>query len=252
VIGATGCVPFPVKHTEMVSPDVTGIVRDADGTPMSGIPVAVTGSHNDIACTAPSAHGMTDSAGRFHLAVAYKRTHILWLMENFGAIGYWICTGAPATVATQQAAAMTARTNINGWMRGDTLDCVAWTLRELPHVSCNGPLNQHGMFTFGAWRDARDSGTYRLLLADDEKWGFAKRAVVQWVVLSRSDSSAGPRVRATLDLPTGDAVQGASYAVRDGHVIARVESVRPTKGNHRNYLAFELGGPGEAHQVPDK
>ena len=51
MIGATGCVPFPVKHTEMVTPDVTGIVRDANGTPMSGIPVAVTGSHNDIACT---------------------------------------------------------------------------------------------------------------------------------------------------------------------------------------------------------
>jgi hypothetical protein len=251
VSGATACVPFPVKHAEMVTPEVTGILRDANGTPASGILVAVTGSHNDIACTAPSAHGLTDSAGRFHLAVTYKRTHILWLMENFGAIGYWLCTRAPATTTTPQAAAMTARTNIKGWMRGDTLDCVAWTLRELSHISCNGPLDQHGMFTFGTWRAARDSGTYRLLLADDEKWGWAKRAVVQWVALSRSDSSAGPSVRATLELPTGDAVQGATYAIRDGRVVARVESVRPTKGNHRRWLVFELGRPGEAREVPD-
>jgi len=34
--------------------------------------------------------------------------------------------------------------------------------------------------------------------------------------------------------------------------VARVESVRRTKWNNRRWLAFELGGPGEAHEVPDR
>ena len=146
---------------------------------------------------------------------------------------------------------MPARTRITGWVGGDTLDCIAWTLRDEARVSCNGPINQHGMFTFGAWRDSRDSGYYRLLRADEDKWGFKSRAAVQWLAFPPSRTSVATSVRSQVELPTGEAVQGATYAIRDGRVVARVESVRPTKWGNRRWLEFELGGPGEMRPLPD-
>jgi len=172
------------------------------------------------------------------------------MMESLGMTWYRFCAGAPAVATPQQVTAMTASTNNKGWVRGDTLTCIAWTLRGIAKLSCNGPINQHGMFTFGGWSDSRDSGTYRVLLPDDDDWAY--RAVVQWVALPRPNASAAPGVRATMELPTGEAVQGATYAMRDGRPVARVESVRPTKWGNRRWLAFELGGPGEVREVPDQ
>lgn len=251
LIGALGC-PLPVRHTELVTAKVTGIVRETDGTPAVGIPVAVTPSEGDVACAAPSARGVTDSAGQFHLPAVHEQKRILWFgpMERFGATWYRFCVGGPTSTLPQQGAAMTS-THITGWVRGDTLDCIRWTLRERAHVSCNGPMNQHGMFTFGAWRDARDSGYYRLLRADEDTRGYAQRAVVQWVAATRPDASAGTSVRSELELPTGEAIVGATYAIRDGRVVARVESIRRTRWDNRRWLAFELGGPGEVREVLD-
>jgi len=251
LIGTLGC-PLPVRHTELVTAKVTGIVRDADGTPAAGITVAVTPSEGDVACATPSARGVTDSAGRFLLPAVHEEKRILWFapMENFGATWYRFCAGGPASAPAQQGAAMTS-TGIMGWVWGDTLDCIRWTLRDRARVSCNGPMNQHGMFTFGAWRDARDSGYYRLLLADEDTRRDVSRAVVQWIAVARPDASAGTRVRSELELPTGEPIVGATYAILNGRVVARVESIRRTKWNNRRWLAFELGGPGEAREVPD-
>lgn len=248
---AIGC-PIPVRHTELVTAQVTGIVRESDGTPVPGIPVAVTRSEGDIACMTPSARGVTDSAGRFHLPAVHEQKRIFWFapIENFGATWYRFCAGGLSTAAPQQVAAM-ASTHMMGWARGDTLECFQWTLRDSARVSCNRPMLQYGTFTFGAWRDARDSGYYRLLRADEDTRGYAQRAVVQWIAVTRPNASGGTSVRSQLELPTGESIVGATYAIRNGRVVARVESIRRTKWDNRRWLAFELGGPGEAREVPD-
>lgn len=247
IVATTGCIPLPIRHTELVTAEVTGTVREADGAPAAGIPVAVTASAGDMTCAKASARGITDSAGRFHLPAVHERKRILWfgLMENFGATLYRFCAGGTAAVRPPSAAAAVASTNIKGWIRGDSLDCIAWTLRASARVSCNGPINQHGMSTFGAWGDARDSGSYRLLLADEDSWAYEKRAVVQWVVFPRSNASAGTNVRSELEVPTMEPVVGVGYVNRAGRAVIRVATTR-----HR--VAFELGAPGEMRPVPDR
>jgi hypothetical protein len=249
-MGTLGC-PIPVRHEELVTTKVTGIVREVDGTPAAGIPVAVTPSWGDVACTDPSARGVTDSAGRFHLPAVHEQKRIFWFtpIENFGSVSYRFCAGGLAA-SPRQGAAMTS-TRMDGWARGDTLDCIRWTLHERTRVSCNRPMIQYGTFTFGAWRDARDSGYYRLLRADEDTRRDVSRAVVQWIAVARSDASGGTRVRSEVELPTGEPIVGATYAIRNGRVVARVESIRRTKWDNRRWLAFELGGPGEAREVPD-
>jgi hypothetical protein len=248
---AIGC-PIPARHTELVTPQVTGIVRDSDGTSAAGIPVAVSPSDGDLACMTPSARGVTDSAGRFQLPAVHEEKRVFWFtpLEHFGTTSYRFCVGGAPTTTTQQVAAM-ASTRMMGWARGDTLECFHWTLRDSARVSCNRPMIQYAEFTFGAWRDARDSGYYRLLRADEDTRGYAQRAVVQWLAVTRPNASGGPSVLAQLELPTGEAIVGATYAIRRGRVVARVESIRRTKWDNRRWLAFELGGPGEAREVPD-
>jgi hypothetical protein len=202
----------------------------------------------------PSARGVTDSAGRFHLPAVHEEKRVAWFspIENFGTTWYRFCAGGAPTTTPQQVATMAASTHLVGWARGDTLDCIQWKLRRSARVSCNGPVGHYATFTFGAWHDARDSGYYRLLRADEDTRGNGQRAVVQWLAVAPANAPAGTSVRSQLELPTGEAIVGATYAIRNGRVVARVESIRRTKWDNRRWLAFELGGPGEAREVPDK
>src|SRR5690348_2229089 len=124
LIGTLGC-PIPVRHTEFVSANVTGIIREVDGTPAVGVPVAVTPSVDDVACATPSARGVTDSAGRFHLPAVSEQKDVYWFtpLEHFGATQYRFCARGLASATPQQDTAMTS-TRMMGWMTGDTLDCI--------------------------------------------------------------------------------------------------------------------------------
>ena len=68
--GAAGaCVPIP--HTERVSPELTGVLRSADGTGISGVVLATS-------CAAPNNRTTTDSLGRFALPGVTQ--HYSWLL----------------------------------------------------------------------------------------------------------------------------------------------------------------------------
>jgi hypothetical protein len=54
-LGAAGCLPFP--HMERVSPELTGTYRHLDGTPVVGLPLAVSDDSRDSTCSSVLVHG---------------------------------------------------------------------------------------------------------------------------------------------------------------------------------------------------
>jgi hypothetical protein len=254
IVGASACLPLPIAHNQLVTTPVIGVVRRSDGTPASGIRVGVTADARDAGCTSHGARAVTDSAGRFRLPAVFERQRVLWLtmFENFGMTRYWFCAGNPSPGRGSDTSLVPARTQVRGWVHGDTLACLTWTLAEAPRVTCNGSINQRPIVTNGAWINGRDSGTFRLLFTDAARDAYGARAIVQWITTTASSANEPADLRGQLELPTGDPVLGGELITRDGRWRVRVESVRPTKWNHRRWLEFELGRPGEARPVPDE
>jgi hypothetical protein len=252
LVGMSACLPLPIPHNQLVSIPVQGVVRRQDGTPASRVRIGVTADERDEGCTRHGARGVTDSAGRFRLPAVRERQRVLWLtmFENFGMATYWFCADGSSTGSSSKASRISSRTHVTGWVRGDTLSCITWELDGVPRVTCNGSINQRPIVTDGRWSHGRDSGTYRLLLTDAQRYGYSWRAVVQWVTSAASDAIATGDVRGQIELPTGEPVLGGALLMRDGRWFARVESVRRTKWNKRRWLTFELGAPGEARPVP--
>jgi len=171
------------------------------------------------------------------------------MMESFGMTRYWLCADDLTRRSPSESSTAPARTYVRGWIGGDTLSCLTWTLAGVPRVTCNGSINQWPIVTDGEWIDGKNSGTFRLLLADAERSGYGYRAVVQWVTAVPSGKAGAGEVRGQLELPTGEPVLGAAFTTVDGRWRIRVESVRRTKWNNRRWLTFELGRPGEARLV---
>jgi hypothetical protein len=251
LVSVSACLPLPIAHNQLVTAPVMGVVRRSDGTPAPGLRVAVTADVREEGCRRHGASSVTDSAGRFALPAVHERHRVLWLtlMESFGMTWYWLCAGGSSPRSSLDSSAVPARTRVVGWIRGDTLSCLTWTLVDVPRVTCSGPINQRRIVTDGQWSDGNDSGTFRLLLTDAERSGYSSRAVVQWITSADSGVVGTGRVRGQLELPTGEPVLGGSFMTLDGRWRVRVESVRRTKWNKRRYLIFELGFPGEARLV---
>src|SRR5712664_4135061 len=206
-VGASACVPLPIRHTEQVTASVIGTVRRSDGAPAAGLPVAVTASDEDSVCAGAGGAGVTDSAGRFRLPAVSVRRRILWLTwaESFGMTRYWFCARVLARAPlADSSVAPVQRTVVYGWVHGDTLACLEWTWRSATRVTCNGSIGQRRILTGGAWRDGQTVGTYRVLLPDEEGW--AARAVVQWITTGPPGGDASDSVHAQTELPTGKAI----------------------------------------------
>jgi hypothetical protein len=251
LVGASACLPLPVAHNQLVTAPVMGVIRRSDGTPAPEVRIGVTADERDEGCTSHGARAVTDAAGRFQLPAIHERQRVLWLtmMESFGMTRYWFCASGPSPRSTTDSSAVPARTHIRGWISGDTLACLTWTLGGVPRVTCNGSVNQRPIVTDGEWSDGQNSGTFRLLLTDAERSGYGYRAVVQWVMATASGETGSGQVRGQLELPTGEPVLGGAFTTVDGRWRIRVESVRRTKWNNRRWLTFELGRPGEARLV---
>jgi hypothetical protein len=136
-LSLAACVPLPIPHTSTITPPIVGTLRWRDSSPVSGAAVAVTGSRDDSLCARPTAIGTSDSHGQFRL-VAGKRTRtILWVPLqgdwDLTARDYWLCTGL---IGSDRMVTYHSRTPVLGRVKGDTLTCTEWVVRDERRSAC--------------------------------------------------------------------------------------------------------------------
>jgi hypothetical protein len=244
------CIPLPIPHTKQVTPQVTGRLHQSNGRPSSGVSIALTASAKDTARSRPAIRTTTDAADAFQVPFTEERKGILWLtlMENPGGITtYWL--GASATDPVREPAHR-RRTYIVGHKDGDTLQCLDWVWKQEARVTCNTE-DAARMLVGGTWVEGVDSGTYRVILAEDDRYASAFRGFVQWIV--PASTGRPDTIRAITELPVGPQIagerSGPTLAQEDGRWYLTVLSTRPTKWGNKRWLRFELGPPGQVRQV---
>jgi hypothetical protein len=255
-LGATACLPLPIPHTEQITPHVVGELRRSDGSPLVDTPVALTVWDHDTSCANAVIRRSTDSAGHFALPATKVRKHIFWLtlMENPArSTFYWLCAG---TTDSAGEAALRHRTGIWGHLDGDSLACLEWVWLERLRVTCNTEREQR-FVTRGDWTDGGTGGTYRVIIAEEEK-GLRAHWYAQWLESSRS--AAFVTVRAMAEVPADLAdktwyLTTASWvpiASTNGRWYLTVPSIKRTLWGNTRWLRFELGPPGHMRQVPGR
>jgi hypothetical protein len=163
-------------------------------------------------------------------------------MENPGGwTQYWLCTGA---VDSAGHLVYRSRTRIAGHVRGDSLKCLEWVWRESQRVTCEAAGDRRIVMR-GGWTQGITGGTYRMILAEDEEWGYGLRPFIQWL---EAPSASGPMVvRGTVALPVAvGASPDAELTLLKGrwHVTA-ITAIG------RRSMAFELGPPNEFRQCTE-
>lgn len=88
---------LPIAHTRTVSPAIEGTYRNEDGTPVAGVPLALSITFNDSTCASPSLRTTTDAAGRFTFPATRQRERYVLLLPYDALYAYTICGGEPAT-----------------------------------------------------------------------------------------------------------------------------------------------------------
>jgi hypothetical protein len=250
-LGTSGCLPLPISHMEQVTPRVLGQVRTSNGTAGSAVQLALTAEDKDTTCMRPAVRTATDAAGAFQVSSIEERKSIFWLtlMENPGRVAaYWLCAHA----ADGGATAYQARTHIAGHLDGDTLDCVVWSWDERRRIACN-TATQTRFLAGGTWGEGADTGTFRIILADEDSYGSVFRGYVQWI--ARPGGVQPDSLRAMAELPVGAQlawVADAPTLLRDnsnGRWYLTGLSTRRTRSSKNRLLKFELGPPGEVREV---
>jgi hypothetical protein len=250
-IESAGCLPLPIPHVEQVTPQVIGRLSQSNGAASIDVPIALTATDKDTVCAQAAVRTATDSVGAFRVPFTEQRKRIYWLTlaENPGGItAYWVCAGTRDSTGEP---VYHSRTFIIGHKDGDTLDCLDWMWREERRVTCNND-DAGRILTGGGWVDGVDSGTYRVILAEADRYGNRARGLVQWIIRSRG---GGPDiVRAMTELPAADDFLhewgGPTLAQEDDHWYLTVLSARPTKWGNKRRVRFQLGPPGQVREVP--
>jgi hypothetical protein len=250
-LGIAGCVPLPIPHVQQVTPRVAGRVHNSAGKPSSAVQLALTAHDKDTTCLRPSVRAVTDSTGAFQVPFVEERKSIYWftLMENPARVTqYWLCTHA---ADDSGAPVYQARTEIMGHLDGDTLECLDWSWNERRRIVCNTAEQAH-FLVGGTWVQGADTGFYRIILADEDKYGSIFRGYVQWV--ARPGAGRTDSLHAMVELPVGPELaweEGGPTLVRDnGTWYLTALSRRRSKWNNNRWLRFELGPPGEVREVP--
>jgi hypothetical protein len=247
LVVATACVPLPIPHTALVTPSVRGTLRDGDGTPVRGAVVGVTDGHRDRGCHRLAVRDTTDERGRFELPAMHRRRRIFWLtlMENFGMMGYWVCAVPPDSSLPERGV---ARSSARGYMRGDSLRCVDWSLAGEWRMSCESL--ERRIVEGGEWREGGRAGRYQLIATDSDDWGAESIVAIQWI----TDSSADPRIVVTTLAPAGERLQDATPSLleRGGRWYAKLTGVGSTgwRGRQRHPV-LEVGPPREVRLLAD-
>jgi hypothetical protein len=256
-----GC-PLPIARTETAAAPVVGRMVWADGTPASGVEVAVVTKYGDKPCTTPELHAQTDASGTFHFPIIEKHYSTTWFVPNLDRIAprFRLC----AAVRDTMRAAYRGSGSLYDGAPIDSVSCVVWEWQASPRVSCNGEV-EHAIVTGGHWTEGNAEGVYRLFLTQEltHPKGYDKNyrderpyVYVQWLEpTSRAgvDSSAQTyRVLSTISLPfdhnDAQAVQTMKIWRRNERWVASLEGMKHgfMNGASRSELVFELGPPGQA------
>lgn len=250
-LGTAGCLPLPIPHMQQVTPPVSGRVHNSVGQPSSALQLALTAHDKDTMCTRPSVRTVTDSMGAFAVPFIEQRKTIYWLtlVENPGRVKvYWLC--ANPEVGSDVPFYQT-RTQITGHLDGDTLECLDWSWKETRRVVCN-TSGEARFLVGGTWVEGADTGVYRVILADEDRYGSVFRGYIQWV--SGLGTARRDTVHAMVELPGGAELArqwgGPLLAPENGKWYLTVLSRRRNQWNNQRSLRFELGPPGEIREVP--
>lgn len=193
-LGLCGCVPIP--NQVRVTPAVVGELRRSDGSTSGHIPIALTG-YRDKSCSKPTIYRVTDSVGRFRMPATEQRSSVLMIWQHGplpDRIPYHLCAGG---VDSAGQVIYRSRTEIHGFIGGDSLNCLEWYWYQQVRVTCE-PKAGERIVTSGRWTDGTGSGTYRMILAD-EVWGGGFHPFIQW--LETGPTAGSIVVRAIVELP---------------------------------------------------
>lgn len=250
VSGLTACIPFPISHTEQVTPRVTGTIQRDDGAGLSDMRVAAAEKPDPESCQWSASTAVTGTSGRFTLPAVRVRKRIFWLsmMETFGRTAYWICT-APAVPTGRAEKPLLGR--VVGHIAGDSVSCLEWRRARMRELTCDNDVDRH-IVSGGEWNDGPAHGTYRLIVTTvDAAPSPEYRVFVQWLELS-SDKPLHP-VRATAQLPAPaiDLNPFPAFNQLDGAWTVVVKSNRPGMKGADRFMTFNLGKPGEMRLRPN-
>jgi len=267
-----GC-PLPIARTEATSAPVLGRMVWADGTPASGLEVAVSTGYGKTPCSSPMVRATINEFGTFLLPGTEKHYATTWFIPNLdrGAPRYHLCV----TVRDTLRLAYTGYGSLSETADRDSVTCVVWELKDSPRVSCAGRA-KHAVVAGGHWVDTvggggegkGGEGFYRLFLTeeptrvkgyDKDKPQDRSFVYVQWVEprgAGAAEGTAPPyRIRTTLSLPYDRnkvwTIQDVRVWRREGRWMAGLEGYKHAFMNDmaRAELVFELGPPGQATMV---
>jgi hypothetical protein len=268
----TACAPFvaacplPIARTETASAPVLGSIVWADGTPASGLEIAVSTEWSDAPCTKPALRVHTDVAGTFRLPGTQKHYKTTWFVPNLdlAAPRFHLC----ATVRDTSRKAYMGYGSLGEIAKPDSVMCVIWEWGAIPRVSCTGRAKR-AVVTGGRWAEEageRGEGFYRLFLTEEPTRvkGYKTprdrpHVYVQWVEpppTAPAGQAVRPyRVRETVSLPLDrDKVWAIAHADlwrREGRWMVSLEGHKHAFMNDmaRAEVVFELGPPGQVRMV---
>lgn len=257
--------PVPLARTEATSSPVVGRLVHEDGRPIADAEMAVATEGDIEQCGKLAERTRTDSSGAFSLRGTQERYGTTWIVPNLDRVAprFALC----ASVAGAMRAAYTGIGSLGAEARPDTVECIAWTWKALPRVTCTG-LARRAVVTGGRWTDAGGAaGFYRLLLTEEptQVKGYDKDkpqdrpyVYVQWLEPRRQgDPADAPpwRVRATASLPFDRskvwAVSEVQLWQRGTRWVASLHGRKHAFMNDmaRTELVFELDAPGVARHL---
>ena len=248
---------LPVSYTERASPVVVGRYLQHDGTPAARARVAVTGEADDAHCSQARAHTRTDSTGSFRLTATTLRRRGIWLVpaiERFGN-SYWVCAAAADSLLHMAYGGSTLRLASEPLDAPDSLACIEWAWQGESRVSCTGPDEPAAIQAGGTWAEGDATGLYRLVVVPTAYDAREPGVFLQWV----ETPGAGriETVRKTVSLPLAakliriDEAKLWLEGERAACVTVHSTGSGAGKWTHpRKRVSFELGSPGQMHEVP--
>ena len=251
-----GC-PVPIAYTETISPPVVGTYYRSDGTPASGVPIALSPGWNDTWCTHTPLRTTSDSAGAFRFPSTQERYRVFWVIPNLDR--------APASYSLCVTAGVTLRPAYQGYgsrkagAPADSLSCLEWSWEDRTRILCSS-TKERTVVTGGYWRDSNSTGWYRLLLTVEPTRVKRHRTLVQlphlFVQWIEATSNGIPfRVRTTAEVPLGsDAISLQHMAIENVGDKWYANLYGYKKRTFLNTAAlgstsYELGPPGQAKAV---
>ena len=125
--GLAACLPIP--YSERLSPALSGTIRNADGSAVEGVTIAVSSAWEPTSCMKVGARTTTDSSG--HFALPEVRQHNSWIVLLGDQVSwYHVCA-----LEGDSAAVIFTWSDLGHPPKTVSLQCTA-ALRPVPNTVC--------------------------------------------------------------------------------------------------------------------